>query len=71
VASANKKKDPRRKLMWAGVATLVVLSISLALPLLAPRSALLDRLLRPLRSFTALWPVSLSFSRLDAASPSK
>jgi hypothetical protein len=53
--------------MWAGVATLVVLSISLALPLLAPRSALLDRLLRPLRSFTALWPVSLSFSRLEAA----
>jgi hypothetical protein len=55
--------------MWAGVATLVVLSISLALPLLAPRSALLDRLLRPLRSLS-LWPFSLSFSRSIDAAPS-
>lgn len=58
----GRRKNPRRKLVWAGVATLMVLSLSLALPLLAPRLSLLNRLLRPLRS---CWPLSLSFSRLS------
>jgi len=44
------QQNPRRKLIWAGVATLVVLSISLALPLIAPRL-----LRRPLR----FWPFTL------------
>lgn len=59
--SGSQKKDPRRKLMWAGVATLVALSIALALPVLSSRSSLFERLLRPIRHY---WPLSLSLTRV-------